>query len=333
MSFVFDSHELGSHDGLALWNDVIWSNYVPLDIRLAQREEFYGRVTTGFIGDVRVATSCSQPQSLRRTPRLIRDDSESYVMLGLQRRGNGTIAQNGNRAELSSGDFALWDTRVPYDIDFPNSWQMNVFQFPREALGLPEKLVAGIVGRRFPGTDAFFRAVSLYLGALASSAGSDDLYCGEDVRARTIDLIRTAIETRLGTPAASSPEDALRRRIQMFVEKNLSSPDLSPACIAREFAISTRYLHRLFAGGDETVGGHIRALRMAGAKRELENPRSRHKTVAAIARTWGYGDAPHFTREFKRLYGLTPGQCRTAQLEPLGHQGPHRAALPASRRA
>lgn len=138
---VYRSHELPSHDRIPIWNDVVWRNYVPLNIDITPRDDFKGQVLLSQLGGVRIVTSGSRAQRITRTPKLIAQDNEEYLMVGLQLKGSSIIEQHRRQAQLESGDFVFWDTRQPYTIVFPNDWEMAVFQFPQSAFAYNGKSI------------------------------------------------------------------------------------------------------------------------------------------------------------------------------------------------
>lgn len=49
------------------------------------------------------------------------------------------------------------------------------------------------------------------------------------------------------------------------------------------------------------------------AAEELLRRESRHRSIAAIARSWGFRDPSHFARRFLAAYGVTPKEWRRRQ--------------------
>jgi transcriptional regulator GlxA family with amidase domain len=98
----------------------------------------------------------------------------------------------------------------------------------------------------------------------------------------------------------------------------LQDPALGPESIARAHAISVRALHALFEDGDESVAGLVRRERLARCREDLERPSG--GSVTEIAFRWGFRDAAHFSRAFKREFGVTPRDVRHAALARLGRQ-------------
>lgn len=85
-----------------------------------------------------------------------------------------------------------------------------------------------------------------------------------------------------------------------------TAPDLSAARIAAAHDISVRHLYAVLSRSGISLGDWIRARRLAECRRELAQPGGRLRTIAAIGRSCGFGDATHFSKVFKQAYGLSP---------------------------
>lgn len=110
--------------------------------------------------------------------------------------------------------------------------------------------------------------------------------------------------------AIDSTSSRMRERILRFVDDNLLEPDLSPRRVAQAHAISTRYLHQVFAEAGTTYGRSVRERRLRLAARELRAAHTRNHTIESVARRCGFGDAAHFSHVFREAYGVTPRQWR-----------------------
>jgi len=63
-----------------------------------------------------------------------------------------------------------------------------------------------------------------------------------------------------------------------------------------------------------------RQLRLAQAKRLLENPAYRHLSISEIAHLCGYPDAGYFGRIFRREEGMAPAAYRSTHAMGNGKQ-------------
>lgn len=82
------------------------------------------------------------------------------------------------------------------------------------------------------------------------------------------------------------------------------------ARIAAAHGISVRRLDAVLPRPGLSLGDHVRARRLAECRRELAGPHGRSRTIAATGRRWGFVDATHFSKVFKRAYGISPRDWR-----------------------
>ena len=102
----------------------------------------------------------------------------------------------------------------------------------------------------------------------------------------------------------------LLSRIKSDLRCRLSDPNLTPSEIARTHRISKRHLHSLFASTSTTLGAWIRQERMARAYGALTDARFDQLSITEVALREGFNDIPHFSRQFKARFGLTPAVAR-----------------------
>jgi AraC-like DNA-binding protein len=119
------------------------------------------------------------------------------------------------------------------------------------------------------------------------------------------------------TPARKLPGETRRRalllQVHAFIEARLGDPALSPSGVAAANYISVRYLHKLFETEQTTVADWIRRRRLERCRRDLLDPALAGRSVDAIGQDWGLTDAAHFSRVFKRRFGVPPAEYRRLQ--------------------
>lgn len=101
-------------------------------------------------------------------------------------------------------------------------------------------------------------------------------------------------------------------RVQKVIEvmKENTHRELSPADLAAHAQLSPRRFSSLFrAETGTTPARFLKSLRMQQAKDLLENT---FLATREIIRKVGLSNESHFARDFKRYYGVTPGQYRLA---------------------
>jgi transcriptional regulator GlxA family with amidase domain len=131
-------------------------------------------------------------------------------------------------------------------------------------------------------------------------------------RVLLLDRLRmAATEQPRGASALSSlPEGPLRRALQTM-ESALEAP-LSTAEVARGVNLSTRQLERLFSRYlGKSPQTYYRDLRLHRARTLIEGS---PMALAEIALSCGFETPSHFSRVFKRRYGMTPHALRASGL-------------------
>ncbi|HXU20474.1 MAG TPA: helix-turn-helix domain-containing protein, partial [Verrucomicrobiae bacterium] len=72
-----------------------------------------------------------------------------------------------------------------------------------------------------------------------------------------------------------------------------------------------RYLHMIFHSEDVSISDYILKLRLERCREDLLNPACAHKSITDIAYSWGFNNSNHFSRCFKRAFGVAPRRTRS----------------------
>jgi AraC-like DNA-binding protein len=111
-------------------------------------------------------------------------------------------------------------------------------------------------------------------------------------------------------------------QIKAFIDERLADPDLSPETIAAAHDISVRCLHQLFDSQEQSVAGWISRRRLEACRRDLLNSALDSYPVSAVGIRWGLKDAGHFSRVFRKAYGVAPKEYRLTRSEILSPETP-----------
>ena len=101
----------------------------------------------------------------------------------------------------------------------------------------------------------------------------------------------------------------LRRSLEDWIVSHLAAGAMSVGDLAAAHNVAPRTVHRAFAATGDTMGSVVRAHRLAAARSDLVQTTS---SIAAIAHRWGFCDASHLGREFRREFSMSPGEYRSA---------------------
>ncbi|MFB7463410.1 helix-turn-helix domain-containing protein [Streptomyces sp. NPDC056224] len=313
MSATLDTSSLPARDREEAVRHAVWESVVRIDIdHHPPPEDISVKVRLNTVGSIGICSGWATGLTIRRTPRLAREDTEPYVFLGLQMTGTSLVAQNDRQALLRPGEFALYDTSVPYTLAFDVGVDHHFLRFPRVALQLPERSVREMTAVAFSSDNPVAALVFAYFSRLAVTDGLHHQRHAEAVMEPSIELLRTAVTSQLGESqlARESREATLNLRIMRYVRAHLRDRELSAARVAAAHGISVRHLYTLLARSGVTLGDWIRSHRLEECRRELAAPNARYRTIAAIGYGWGFIDAAHFSKVFKQAYGLSPRAWR-----------------------
>ncbi|MGR6973163.1 AraC-like ligand-binding domain-containing protein [Streptomyces cynarae] len=296
---------------LAYWRAALSQTFAPVAIDIPD-EVCSGTIRTSRLGHLRVATVDGDPMSARRTPQLIAQDEEEHLVVKLLVRGVAGVLQDAREAHLHPGQIVFCDTARPLRMEFPQPFQTKSLVVPRRLLGLEESDLRRLTATPLHPDTTAGSLLAPFLTQLVDTAATYPSATGEALARHVVDLLTVLIEERLHQQAGDAPSAArlLLARIQVFIDRHLADPDLTPEAIARAHQISVRYLHKLFQTENVTVSRWIQRRRLQECRRDLARRQAAGRTIAAVARQWGFTSPAHFSRVFRDVYGMSPVEWR-----------------------
>jgi len=230
------------------------------------------------------------------------------------------------------------------DLVFPPARRLRWHAHP---LGCIAVVVEGAVGKRFRSFDADaeagvvvtmppeephedrFGRTGASIVVVEAEDFADDVSCSPDAEAT---LVARRIRRELEWPDAFTPlaveglaleltaiagrrgarghaHDRVERARAILRDRFREPP--SPGELAEALGIHRAHLARVFrARYSESLGEYVRRLRLQWAAAELA---STETPLAVLAVEAGFCDQSHFTRAFRKLYGVTPARFRAMQ--------------------
>ena len=224
-------------------------------------------------------------------------------------KGALRVRKGGREFAAKAGDVILWDGMEPTELDIVDSVYKRVLLMPRERVIAVCPRLAEVSPLPSLTDSAPARLLVRYMNALALELPRLDASAGAAAANAALELLRATVEPHLPSSRAAH-RAAIRADIARHVRSHLRDPALGPVSIAHAYMMSVRALHALFEDADASVAGLVRSERLARCREDLQQPNG--GSVADIAFRWGFCDAAHFSRVFKREYGATPSEVRQA---------------------
>jgi AraC family transcriptional regulator, positive regulator of tynA and feaB len=301
------SHRLRS------WSEILATTHIAFDVHPTSRtpDNFNGAVTRRALGELMLVDCAASPFLGHRSAAVMGADSEDVLGFQFVCKGVELVREGSRRASLTAGDVILWDGLQPTDVEIVEPFYKRTLLFPRARVLAVCPRLADLTALPSLEGSGSARLLVRYMNALASELPSLDP--GADVAAANaaLELLRAAVEPRVPTSRAAT-RAAARAEIRRYVRTHLSDPMLGPTSIARAYSMSVRALHALFEDTDTSVAGLVRTERLARCMEDLQRPNG--GSVTEIAFRWGFCDAAHFSRVFKRAFDATPSETRHAAL-------------------
>lgn len=290
------------------FRETVSATHLPWDLPANRHQRFVAAVRERALGAASmVACECDPctgrrgPTELARTPR---------AMFGVLFVGSGRerIRHTRGDVELGANTFTLWDSTAPLQFDVPGTLCKVTLLVPAEVFTAAIEQPHRYIGRAFDastGCAALILAQLVALDRLSSQLAPPQ----QDAALRsTLELLGAAVGD--GTDGAASLVDEIVRHART----RLADPELDPDAIADALGMSRRRLDRAFATTGSSVTRWIWRERAERCRRDmLLEPRA---NLLELAVRWGFNEASHFTRVFRREFGCTPHAYRRRLLAP-----------------
>lgn len=303
----FSTAGLVADQTLSFWNDLAESTLGPMTIDTKQRESFHASLERIRLRDYDILSPKSMPASIES-----RGDQNDEVALNLhfQHRGSCWTRIGDEVHLLGPGDFMVYDLSLPFRVEFDQPIEGIVIRLPdiRMAERLPRlRHLAGIPGRGDKGAGAI---LSGFVRNAWEQLKADENAEWADTVGEVIWPLIDAAYSR--TEVADVRNDARaerRRQLFVFINGNLTDPDLSTGEIAKAMGVSARVVQLTFAEIGTTPSSYIQARRLDNVAAELGRMGNRI-SITRLAFDTGFNDLSSFCRSFRQRFGITAREYR-----------------------
>jgi AraC-like DNA-binding protein len=320
--FRFSTENVPRDQWLPMWHEVYGRSLTRRIFTLPDSPFLRVHMTLGRVRDhsstsggvCLMRMSMSEGGTTRRTPELLSDGNDD-VILYIQETGRRIVSQFGREVMVGPGGGVLTSNADASTIILPDAPRLVGIGLPRKLMmtlapGLEDAFV-----RPLPPNPGILRLLLSYVNVLEeedTQKTPEFLHAVathiHDLCALAIGATRDAAEIAAGRGVRA----ARLRAIKADIVRNLRNGDVSVAALAVRHRVTVRYIQRLFEGEGTTLSRYVLGQRLAQAHRMLVDPHQTHRAISTIAYDAGFGDLSTFNREFRRLFGATPSDVRTA---------------------
>lgn len=229
--------------------------------------------------------------------------------------GDAQLDVGGRVNDLHAGMFTITDSARPMTLDIPSSFRQIYFIFPKERVLSVFPFVEEFVGVPFGRDKGLLSFFLDHLSSVEHHLGTFEDVDALTVMNATLDLLAMTLSS-LDADRMITPRERQMTRLKAYIEAKLRDADLDIATIAADNGINVRYLHKLFAGTGVTVSNWIRKRRLEMCRRDLDARALARRSVTEIALRWGFNDMSHFSKAFRREFGMGPREYRCRDTGP-----------------
>ncbi|GJE78450.1 helix-turn-helix domain-containing protein [Methylorubrum suomiense] len=300
----FSTAALPLRDRHEAWLHQDWPSFAPF-YRCVPLEPFDVTADRLYLDNLLIIYSKITSQEWARDVSLIKSWSSDSLVVALTIQGEAKGTWGDIDVKTRPGSLHLAD--LAKNSSHVSSASQTIILIVPRALAASRGLdVAALHGVAIASHTASF--LTTHLLSLRSAVPELPRSSGMMLARGVIDLLVLALA---GTGRASQALVG-RRGLALLargaIDEGLGSPSLNTARLCRTLAVSRATLYRLF----EEEGGvqyYIRRRRLEVARATLEDATSA-EPICAIAERFGFSDAAHLSRLFRRQYGMTPSDCR-----------------------
>jgi AraC-like DNA-binding protein len=304
---LFTTEHLAGRHQFQCWRDSISVIFdaAPASQNVADAG-FKAAVRAFHLGGLMVGQVDFDAQKFVRDRKRAAADGLDHYLVHLYDKGGLAGTAGERERSLQAGDVQILDLARPSATEARASSTVAVV-VPRDALPGAGDL-HGLVLDGQGGTGGL---LADYMRSLMARARDITLADAPLIAEATTDMIVACFQSTAETMArARTPLDMTTlERIQRDIAAHLGSPELHVDALCSAFGISRTRLYRLF----EPLGGvasYIQEQRLVRAYTELANPAHDRRRIYDIAFDLGFTSEAHFSRAFRRTFGLSPSDVR-----------------------
>lgn len=291
--------------------EVIGREYANVDITPPRKERLFNEMTI-YSGDaLRLSVIHSNSITIKRLPQEPNHISHDAYFGVVLLAGGYQLEQNNREVFLKPGDMTIYDATRPHRIYCPKSFSKLIISIPRK---LMHERLAGVehcTALHMRGEGGAAGIASRFIQSVAREVTTMPISTFNHLSESSLDLFTLALnDVRPQNFNLSRSRSLSLYAVKQFIERNIANPMLDSATIATGTSLSARYINELFQQEDTSLIRYVWNSRLAHCHHELKNG-DLTKRVSEVALRWGFNDFSHFSRAFKKKYGINPKELKS----------------------
>ena len=292
------------------WSDALTDLCGQFDVDPLEASSLDVRVNYTTVSRLKLCQIEASQHRIAHTLSRARSSEHPYVKIVFQTYGISHFEQGGRHIDLVPGDCLAYDVSCPHTIISPSLTRHEVVIVPKDLLQERGFQLAKMAPCKLSARTGTGRIAYDFVHAAFDEATKLSPYNAVGVANSLIDLLLLPLREADTMSDRAGPE-AMYVRAQAFIREHLRDPDLCIDQISTALGCTKRYLHMLFSDRGLTVSDYIWQTRLQNCRHELETQAG--KTITDVAFSWGFSSSSHFSRVFRKYFGVVPSSIHKAQ--------------------
>lgn len=296
-------------DSVNGWRESIRQDFFPLDLQVIRPDRFQAESATKVRAGSHMARIRASEHVARMTDAACQRLAQPCIKVLWLHQGEAAYRQGSRKVALAPGQWLLYEASRPYSLEMSDSAHFTVLfshVSPNDAWlqrGLPGKL----------GPQPIEEAARLALDMI-SSALNQDLHLQSRTQMAFNLGLRALLDAALQDETPGLARQGGRRHLleeaKACLLAHLTDSRLSSDQLAERLGVSRRALYKAFQADKETPQSFQFTQRLLRCREMLLGEHGAHLNLTHLAYEYGFADAAHFSRAYKRQFGESPSQAQ-----------------------
>jgi AraC family transcriptional activator of tynA and feaB len=292
------------------WTDALTELCGQFDVDPLQASSLEARINYTTVSRLKLCQIEVSQHRIAHTVSRTPASEHPYVKILFQTHGISYFEQSGRHIKVMPGDCLAYDVSCPHTIVSPSLTRHDVVIVPKELLQERGFRLSKMSACKLSARTGTGRIAYAFVQAAFDEAAKLSPYNAIGVADSLVDLLLLPLREADNAFDRGGAE-ATYIRAQFFIREHLRDPELSIDQISAALSCSKRYLHMLFSDRGMTVSDYIWQARLQHCRLELETQAG--KTITDVAFSWGFSSSSHFSRVFRKYFGIMPSSIHKAQ--------------------
>lgn len=285
--------------------EMICQEYTRVEVTPPKDGNLFNETTFYAWENLRLSVIKSHGLTIERLPREPYKDCQDNYLAVILLSGNYLMEQCGREVFLQPGDMTIYDATRPHRIQSSTGFSKLLVSIPRTVM---RERIAGVeycTALQVSGKVGIGSVATHFIQSAANQVESMSAGEFSTLSEQSLDLLTLALTSvRPQSFNLSRSRSISLRLVKDFIACYLADAMLDTAMIVAGTRLSARYINDLFRDEDTSLMRYVWTCRLEKCRKDILS--LSHQPVSLIAFRWGFNDLSHFSRAFKRRFGITP---------------------------